>query len=77
MEIAEFIGAAVGGATLLGFLLKGTNSLTRIELTLSNQVKENEENKNFRHTADKTLNDHSHRISRLETDVSELQDEGG
>ena len=77
MDIVELIGTFCGGATLLGLLIKGTNSLTRIELTLTNQVKENEENKHFRTTADKTLSNHEHRISRLETDVSELQDERG
>lgn len=74
MEYAELIGAILGACTLLGFVIKGTNSLARIEVAMVVQNEENRENKLFRVTTDRTLNNHENRISNLETDVRDLND---
>lgn len=74
MDVVEVIGAVIGACTLLGFVIKGTNSLARIEVTMASQVEENKENKLFRVSTERTMNNHENRISNLETDVRDMND---
>ncbi len=73
-DIAAAVASIVGGCTLLGFVIKGTNSLTEIKVMMASLIKDNDEAKAHRKTTDATLGDHDHRIRSLESDVSELQD---
>ena len=76
MDIGYVLGLIATGVALLGYVIKGTNSLTRIEEKMTGYVKQTEELQAFRRTSEAKHVEHEHRIKNLESDVSELRDGG-
>lgn len=75
MDVVAVISSIVGGCTLLGFVIKGTNSLAEIKIMMAALIRENDEARAHHKATDATLNNHDHRIRSLESDVAELQEE--
>lgn len=75
MDILGAIAGIAGGATLLGYVIRGSNMLTEIKVMVAHIVKENDEHRAHRGTTDQTLSNHENRIRNLESGFEEFRGE--